>query len=158
MFGIGNICLPNYRNQGNAQPGQVRESGGSRLLKYCQFGARAIIIPALFIIGCLAAAGQLSGIVAGGCIIGFSLPLLLVSLVQGVPLQIRQQAHLHTIASVACMVANTIIGALAIAGIIAPAVAGWVVIAPLCLSLFVDVCLYCCLCSMLGGALVNPTL
>ena len=67
---------------------------------------------ALFIIGCLAKAGRLNGLVAGGCAVGLAAPLLALSLYNA--RKTKNGAGSHLFAAV-CMLAIATIGALAIA-------------------------------------------
>ncbi len=97
----------------------------------------------LFIIGCVAVAGHMNGVVAGGCVVGFSVPLILTaigSIISAKHPLLRSAAVYQLIQAVAL----TIIGSLAIAGIVTPITAGWCVIAPTIIGLSLACCCVCC--------------
>jgi hypothetical protein len=98
-----------------------------------------ILLLALFVIGCCAAAGHLNGIVTGGCAIGLTAPLLLSSLIRAVLAKKRCTPVVMTILAVALV----IIGALAIAGVLLPHTVGWVMIAPALPAIALTSCLCC---------------
>lgn len=83
-----------------------------------------IIGIALFVIACVTAAGHMSGVAAGGCFIGLSAPLVILSIIQACKEKngcIKAMHGVSVIASIALM----IIGALALSGVIPSTTAGW---------------------------------
>lgn len=119
---------------------------------FCECGTTVIGF-ALFIIGCMAAGGYFTGVVAGGCAVSLSIPLLLMYLIKGVVAktpQVRSQAVINAI----MMLAITIIGSLGIAGVLPAITIGWVVVAPTLISMVVSYCSCCCsgmaMCALFG--------
>lgn len=109
---------------------------------------------ALFIIGCVAAAGHLTSVVAGGCAVGLAVPLIIGTLFQA--LTSRNPAILpQAITGCIMMLVVVIIGSLGCAGVVTAGAVGWTIIIPTIIALG---CLYCCLCcvgcagcAVLGG-------
>lgn len=95
---------------------------------------------ALFIIGCVAAAGHMTGVVAGGCVVGLSIPLILTGIGQVVGGKQKGLA----LANVILSIFYTVMGSLAIAGVVTPVVAAWCVLVPTIISLSLACCVLCC--------------
>lgn len=126
---------------------------GARILAASANIGAAVLGSALFIIGCVAAAGYLSGVVAGGCAVGISVPLLLMYLAKGVRARTpaeRSQAVTNAI----LMLAVVIIGALGLAGVLPATTVGWVTLAPAIIGLAIS----CCNCCCCGGGLAIAAL
>jgi len=119
---------------------------------FCECGTTVFGF-ALFIIGCMSAGGYFTGVVAGGCAVGLSIPLLLMYLVKGVfakTPQERSQAVINAI----LMLAVIIIGSLGITGVLPATTVGWVIVAPTLISLVISYCSCCCsglaMCALFG--------
>ncbi len=93
-----------------------------------------VIGAALFVIGCLAATGHLSGVVAGGCAVGLAIPLLIAALINS------SRGKLSAICKVIMNVALVIIGALACAGVISGAAVGYAIVTPVFLAFLANCC------------------
>lgn len=104
---------------------------------------------ALFIIGCVAAAGHMTGIVAGGCMVGLSgaaLVILIAYLVRGnntinVVLKLPNLVDL---------VATAILGSLAMTGVVSPFAAGWGVLSAALGAGTLNCAIACAVCCGLG--------
>lgn len=105
---------------------------------------------ALFIIGCVAAAGHMNGVVAGGCVVGLSTPMLLLA-VGTIASSKNKQVVGAAIWNVIQSIALVIIGSLTITGIMTPITAGWCVIGPSLVGLSLACCCACCFACIFGG-------
>lgn len=119
----------------------------------CMICSSMILSTALFIIGCLAAAGHVNGIVLGGCIVGASAPIVLLCIASAILSKGRDR-----VVSIIMMIselAMVAIGALTITGIISPFVAGLIVVVPTVVILGMGyICAYCC-CGCAGAAIAS---
>jgi multisubunit Na+/H+ antiporter MnhB subunit len=134
-----------FREEGEADRATI-------IAAFCECGTTVIGF-ALFIIGCMAAGGYFTGVVAGGCAIGLSIPLLLMYLVKGVVAKTPQERSQAVINAI-LMFAITVIGSLGIAGVLPAVTVGWIVVAPTLISLVVSYCSCCCsglaMCALFG--------
>ncbi len=115
----------------------------------------ALIGIALFVIGCVAAAGAMNGVTIGWCIVGLSIPSLIGYVIGAIAGRTPGEKAANAI-PLLITIALIVIGALAVAGIVTPVVAGWCVIGPTLAILAIGiVCCYCCApcaCMALAGA------
>ena len=101
---------------------------------------------ALFIIGCVAAAGHMTGVVAGGCVVGLSIPIILAAIGQ----LIGGEQKVDAVGSIILSIFLSVMGSLAIPGIVTPVVTGWCVIVPTLISLSLVCCICCCVGCVFG--------
>jgi len=99
----------------------------------CLVGINALVGMVLCIIGCVAAAGHLTGVVAGGCAVGLSVPVTLLYLVQAKMAAdpARFLERIMYIVDAILIASMCLVGALGIAGIVSAVTVGWVIVGPL---------------------------
>lgn len=105
--------------------------------KQTVLGGLWILGIALFIIGSLAIADRLTGVVAGGCAVGLSTSMLLFNLAMGKKFK-REPRIEDLILGTIVTLATTLIGALAIAGIVPGMAVGATFLGGLALWVAVD--------------------
>jgi hypothetical protein len=142
------FSVPGDLNQAQFNPTDESSSQISLSKMMANGCAQCCIMPiglALFIIGCCAAAGAMSGIVAGGCAVGLSIPLLLTTLCMGRKDALGHDRTLQLVASIISNLAYILIGALCIAGIVPATTVGYTVLAISMVDIIIGcVKLYCC--------------
>jgi hypothetical protein len=106
---------------------------------------------AIFIIGCVGAAGHLNGVVLGGCTIGLaglvallSVPATCITLSNQTEDQQTFGRVFGTVGEIIISLGLVAVGACALTGVISPVVAGYVIIAPSIIGLTVTCCGICC--------------
>ena len=112
----------------------------------CCFCVSSTLGLALLIIGAVGAAGLMSGVSVGGCAVGLSIPMALASCCGGAANKGKSQAS-EILNNVIYAVVMTILGSLAIAGVIPPTTMGWCLVLPtlvkIALSCVINGCIGC---------------
>jgi hypothetical protein len=114
---------------GNSTTQQSSSSIHVVLTSYVLPGIYAVCILALFVIGCVAVAGHLNGVVAGGCIIGLSIPPVIAIVVELIVRKVSGvNKSLHKIIKaieIILKLGAIVMSALAVAHVVSPQIAGW---------------------------------
>jgi hypothetical protein len=140
-----NVSQSTTTNELYAQTRTQKGGGRNGLSSVCEvFGGTLTL--ALFIIGCVAAAGHMTGVVAGSCAVGLSAPLLLASVLRAVMAD-NPVERSTAVGSMIMHIALIIIGSLAIAGVIPASAVGLAIILPTVIGLAISCCACCCACS-----------
>lgn len=129
-----------------AVQGSLTQGSSQRMLGSCiTYCGTYLISTALLIIACIAAAGGMSGVAAGGSIVGLSIPLLIANLMQAKGYhQEGKKLHRAAVGYVAItFLVATILGSMAIAGAVPASAAGWGYLAPILISIPLSYCLPC---------------
>jgi uncharacterized Tic20 family protein len=116
----------------HTQEDQVQAASVPKTATRCMAMTQVILHLSLFIIGCVAAAGNLNGVVAGGCMIGLSVPLVIVGLQRIISPMGDATAKWERInAGIYLIIPLVMItmGSFVIAGSVSPVVGGWTVVA-----------------------------
>lgn len=100
---------------------------------------------ALIIIGICAAAGALSGVVAGGCVIALSIPLLLISLKMGRKNGLGKDRTWEFLLGVITSLACCTLAVLAILRVLPPTIVGYVAIAAPPICMIASCVSFCCM-------------
>jgi len=129
----------------SADPDDVPQINVKKMmLQSCAACCSAPIGLALFIIGVCAAAGTMSGIVAGGCAIGLSVPLLLIAVINGRKDFMGNDRTFDMVTGIISCLAYIVFGALAITGVFPAASVGYAILGVSAIQLIIScVRMYC---------------
>lgn len=167
---------------GFAETHQTRASiqnGSNPILARCCSCVVGVMGFALFIIGCVATRGNMTGVAVGGCAVGLGVPSLILNALKVCGKGNQAQAFIDAIemqgegdmpddaknaldlfvrigsvVDSALTLMVVIVGVLAIAGHVTPVTAGWAIVAPTLIGLSMSAlccsCICCAGCAMAG--------
>jgi hypothetical protein len=135
MFGLNNPV-----QKAHATP--LKQAKVANSVLWCSKGTEACIGLALLIIACLTVTGVMSGVVAGGTIVGLAGVTFMLKVAKAIFAKSKADRY-AAIAGSVLVLALAVLGTLSLVGVIPASIAAYTILGAAAASIMIDCCLGC---------------